>query len=428
MGWCSKCENVTSRVVLDDCPFEDYYNRKFSSLQCNLTLDDYPSTRYAWGNSTFQWTWDDWKKVNNTGYSQEATILGEVSWPLRISNSDTGPTILGINNPALVFGFVSLYYLSPHYSTVDQTDGRIKPSVQRAEQCVLTPCARTYNISTFNGAVHAEVLEENYGLQKWYTVKQVNNAMSPFNTQDNFCWQPDPGNLTWHYIVPEGPTGARSGYYNPLIPAVAERFENVTNSGFCSVSTYQDVLVGALNGTAELNAGTIMPGMGQADFWEWLDRNPYSASGLGPEYSSPALQKIKTTNLTTVVNSIAASLTKLALDLSNVTVHGNVSTTEVYVQAEWKWLIFPMALEVLGIALLIATMIISRIHRTRLWKSSVLPLLYHGLDDGVARTQSPPDDVFGMEELATKTNVKLGSSQTGDRVVLTSQNPVYSPP
>lgn len=418
MGWCSKCENITTRIELDDCPFEKYWDEEMSSLQCNLTFDGLPSIRYAWGQPEQTRTFDSRKNTTKYGTRQAATILTQLSWPIHSSDNNTGPTIIGIENPALAFAFVSLYYVSPHYSIINQKGGRIRPSVQRAEQCVLTPCARTYNISTVNGALQEEVVEENYGLLKLYTVKVMNNAASPFNTQDIFCWQPDPRNLTWEYLVPKGPTGACSGLYNPWIPNVAERWTDASGSGFCSLYDYQERLIAAINGTATQDASSMIPGEGQADLWEWLDANPYSDYGWSPEYSSPGLQKIKTTNLTTVVTSIAASLTKLGLDLSNVTVHGNLTTTEIYVQAEWKWLIFPMALEALGIILLVTTIVISHMQKMKLCKSSVMPLLYHGLGDNVALSQARPQDVFGMEELARKTKVKLGPADGCDRILL----------
>lgn len=419
MGWCSKCENITTRVVLDDCPFEDYYDKKVYPLQCNLTYDDNPSISYAWGSMVHTSTYDRFENITRHSSYPGATIVSQVSWPVRTANNDTGPTILGVPNPALVIGFVSLYYITPADAVWNGPNDKIKPSVQHAEQCVLTPCARTYNISTRNGNLREEIIEENYGLQKTYTVKYLNNPVSPFQTQDLFCWQPDPGNLTMEYIVPKGPTGTRAGEYNPWIPTVAERWENTTGSAFCSLPDYQDRLATALNGTVEIDADAMVPGEGQAELWEWLDQYPYSTFGFytEPTLKSTALQKMRTTNLTTVVHSLAASLTKLGLDLSNVTVYGNVSTTENYVQAEWKWLIFPMALEALGILLLVATIAISHVQHTRLWKSSVLPLLYHGLDD-VLQIQAPPQDVFGMEELARGTKVRMMVTDSDSRVVL----------
>lgn len=415
IGWCSKCEDVKSRVVLDDCPFELLFNVSIDSLKCKLTLDNNPGVKYAWGNAsqTREWSvfYEEYVLSNDTNLD----ILSQIVWPIYTSVNDTGPSFLGVDNPALVFGYVSLFYLGDNQAWPDQ---KIRASVHHAEQCVLTPCARTYNISTRHGETKAEVLEENYGISTNYDVPAVRDVHSPFQTERVFCWQPDPGNLTWHYIEDVELDGPQYGYDNPWLPPMDLRYDNISRSGFCSLWGYQEKITEALRGRARMDTYGDIPGSGQVTLWQFLEAYPYAENMQAPVYSSKAIQKMMTTNLTTVVGGIAASLTKLGLDLSNVTVSGNVSTSEVYVHAKWVWLAFPIGLEALGILLVLSTIVVSHLQQARLWKSSVLPLLYHGLDETVSKDQPIPQDVYGMEELARKTKVSLHGPMLDDRVVL----------
>lgn len=103
MGWCSKCENITVRVALDDCPFEEYYDRTVPNLQCNLTFDENPSIPYAKGRTAHTSTYDRHENIGRHRTFPGATILSQVSWPVRRSYNNIGPTILGVNNPALIW-------------------------------------------------------------------------------------------------------------------------------------------------------------------------------------------------------------------------------------------------------------------------------------------------------------------------------------
>lgn len=414
VGWCTKCENVTTRIEVDDCPFEDLFDAKIKDLTCNITLDGTSSVRYAWGNASQELGYDSFDRYGLQNDS-DLDILSHIVWQVHKSTSGRGPTVLGIENPALVVGYAQLWYLGDGQTWPNTT---IRATVHHAEQCLITPCERTYNISTLNGELRAGVLEENYGISQLYDVPAVVDIHSPFQTEEVFCWQNEPGNLTWHYIREGELDGPQYGYTNPWLPPQQRRWVNVSSSGFCSLPDYQDDISNSLTGEGRMNVIANMPGSGQTAIWEFIQAYPYAESLQAPEYTSRALQKIMTSNLTTVLGNVAASMTKLALDLSNVTVHGNVSTSEVYVHAEWKWLVFPITLEALGMLLILSTVAVSHSQKARLWKSSVMPLLYHGLDESIAKDQRVPQDVFGMEELARKTKVRLNGPLLDDRLVL----------
>ncbi|KAL4877525.1 hypothetical protein BJY04DRAFT_222079 [Aspergillus karnatakaensis] len=70
-----------------------------------------------------------------------------------------------------------------------------------------------------------------------------------------------------------------------------------------------------------------------------------------------------------------------AQDLKHHTVDGTAYVMEVYVSVNWRWFSLPAALIALAIVFLLATMLINRRQRLHLWKSSLLAVLFHGLND-----------------------------------------------
>jgi hypothetical protein len=72
-----------------------------------------------------------------------------------------------------------------------------------------------------------------------------------------------------------------------------------------------------------------------------------------------------------------------------------------------------------GICVILFTIFWSRRGDVRLWKSSALALLYHGLEDpdGHWRNRSL-EDVWSMNQVAEKTYVRLGKPEDADRAVL----------
>jgi hypothetical protein len=132
----------------------------------------------------------------------------------------------------------------------------------------------------------------------------------------------------------------------------------------------------------------------------------------------PTSQAVQAHNFSYLVERMAASMTKAELDNSTALVYGNVTTSTVHVEVAWYWFIPPAALNVLAILLLLATAIFSHHHKTRLWKSSTLALLYHGLDNPEPAPDLTMARISEMDRWASRTSAKLGSAKDGGRVVL----------
>lgn len=108
---------------------------------------------------------------------------------------------------------------------------------------------------------------------------------------------------------------------------------------------------------------------------------------------------------------------------------GTMWNSTVCTQVEWAWMGFPLALELMTLALLVTVIVMSlRDHGKRpIWKSSTLPLVFHGISDdkealGASETVASnadsaiarPIDLAGMDKISkglpVRLSTKLGSS------------------
>jgi hypothetical protein len=122
--------------------------------------------------------------------------------------------------------------------------------------------------------------------------------------------------------------------------------------------------------------------------------------------------------LETTLHNIAASLTKLGRDRSNASIQRTVYVSEVYVSVDWAWLALPVTVLLLTFVFLTLTLLVNKRHENGLWKASILPVLYHGFDEGVLSDGNEYATVSCMEASAQKVEVKLQSSDPTGRLML----------
>lgn len=133
----------------------------------------------------------------------------------------------------------------------------------------------------------------------------------------------------------------------------------------------------------------------------------------GKTNSSDIIRVVAANNLSYVVDNVAASLTNLAFEASDETVAGDVYTSETFVLVRWEWLILPVIQVSLGVLFLLTIIIRTSVHGSSLWRTSLLPLVYHTLDaDTAILDQRPaPNDIATMELKARKVQAQLDTFQ-----------------
>lgn len=123
-----------------------------------------------------------------------------------------------------------------------------------------------------------------------------------------------------------------------------------------------------------------------------------------------------------LMGNMTDSLTNLIRTGPNATVvEGVVLQPETFILVQWAWLTLPIALVLLSAAFLVTTLLVSRRHSVPLWKSGLLPYIFH---NGLAeewneeerraicegRVNKRPE----MERTARGVGVKLIRSEEGE--------------
>ncbi|KAI2976447.1 hypothetical protein CBS147323_480 [Aspergillus niger] len=320
------------------------------------------------------------------------------------ARSDGGSKfVAGIKDPLIVVAHAELNL--PQNWAYNESDFLSLVEVTRATECALSICARKYNVSVTNGIHSVHVLDEDFG--------SLYIANANIGVDDQLCWKPSSSPMTdWNK------TGQREGLAAATDPADYE---------FCGVmpDPYYDTLPlsGFLSWVYRFE--TVLS---QAPM-SWL----YMA-GENPHASSPDLQRVGDVGLETLMGRIASAVSKLARAKSNSPIYGVVITQDSYVAVQWPWLTLPAVLLVAGTSLLVATALITTHEGASLWKSSVLPLLFHGLEPNLITRDTMMQRGFyeatsDMEQVAAELNVELGLSDEGGRTILRgdTQDSEYEP-
>lgn len=103
-------------------------------------------------------------------------------------------------------------------------------------------------------------------------------------------------------------------------------------------------------------------------------------------------------------------------------VQGTAFHSEIYIQINWSWFIFPAGVVSIAALLLLLAVYSNWSHRGPLWKSSSLPYLYHPLESKPELEDDAPEPVHSsttlnrMERAAGATRVQLRTSNGGKLV------------
>ena len=227
-------------------------------------------------------------------------------------------SILGYQNP--VFALGRIYF---HGET---------HVVANATECMLTYCIRTLNASVTNGKLHTNTLAT------WYN----ESGSLPYSVSGK---------------------GIQYAYLNP--PPDSIPIENPGNLAFF-VSRGRNL-----------------------DIQSWLYYVFQRITFANFSYTEAprirandmAIALYFGTELGVMMANLADRMTDNLRSRSSDKACGTVWGVETYVSVRWPWLVLPVGLVLLSVALLAATIVSSNRHRCLVWKSDSLATLFHGLSD-----------------------------------------------
>ncbi|RAK74076.1 DUF3176 domain-containing protein [Aspergillus fijiensis CBS 313.89] len=301
--------------------------------------------------------------------------------------------VAGVDEPLVVVSKAELSLPETWPSNASDFLGVIE--VTQVTECALAICAKRYNASVTNGVSSVQIMDEDLG--SFYQDGYGDN-----------CWKPSASPLTnWNDTNTD---------INPVGYSV-----DPVHYEFCGVEPgpyrMEDLLplAGTLNKGYELDRVTKV----------WNSGTDYLAT------SSWVAKRATEFGFENVMENIAASVSKLARTTHSYPIYGVLTTQDSYVAVQWPWLALPVALLVAGIIVLVATAFITSRENVSLWKSSTLPLLFHGLEHSVVtrnmNERGPCEMASEMEQLAGDLIVDLAPSQEEGRIMLRGDSQSVEP-
>ncbi|OQE21836.1 hypothetical protein PENSTE_c011G10254 [Penicillium steckii] len=390
---CSKCEDATAEAQLRGCKTNELSPLKDSTalwnVSCNISL-----ATGKWAASPVQFS----KNIHRGKKEMLLRVPNEVVWLTGSYNQKdewgspvTKPlneTYVGVENPLAVFGYVAI--------ALDRDNSIARPSFEHPTEslhiinvtrCALSFCLKKYNISVADGIPSVQESEPDFGsfyilppsYQPWY------------GKYGSLCWKPNSQPVVDWNAKPyaEGPAGGVTDTdHFQFCGFVPEDYSNNLEISGYSSTVWQLI----------------------TDKWVPYDAEVYYGS-------RPEFRKTIDSGLEATMNNVALSLSKYARQQSKATVHGTSGTPESYVIMKWPWLTLPAVLITLGGILLVFTALDSRQRKTSLWKFSVLPFLYHGLEGSLLK-RNGTELMSEMDRATQEVTVRLDLSDTEDRSIL----------
>lgn len=303
----------------------------------------------------------------------------EITAPYSDASPVLNRTILGVQNPLVVLAYTEMAHFSEGAPRSEQ-----KIEMESALTCVLSPCVQSYNVSVINGINNIQASPPDFG-----DIYPLDDDKLPFYLDPTMaeeykdklrnCWKPGPGPVDVEITTENWP------------PDAAFFDDNATFAG-CPVPINTELW---FSGHSERSYGYSY----DKQTWEMFY---YS-------YSMVALNRINGSNFFDIMESIAASLSPNARKMTNMTVQGVASVPQVYVSVDWAFLTLPALLLVSGITFVLLTMSANRKPQLGLWRSSILPVLFHGPPEWIRHEEYTT--VSSMDKVAQETTVSLQPSE-----------------
>lgn len=186
MGYCAKCEDVTSTASLIGCnhvPVNTSLTDELNPILCNITQRP---PLLPWNIS---FTFD-----RHIGDKQP--VMGLPNEAITFMKSTEQVKIAGIQDPMQAIAYAKVERLDSNRSTTIQHEG-VEFKLKELAECALTHCIRVYNISVSNGAPSVNILSEELGglayLRDGNDDSEQHSPKVTFrsNYSDSSCWEPN---------------------------------------------------------------------------------------------------------------------------------------------------------------------------------------------------------------------------------------------
>ncbi|CAG8947796.1 unnamed protein product [Penicillium salamii] len=346
-GMCSQCSDITNSMNIEcenmgniSRPIQGTTNEtsQLINVTCHLTPPQGNPTQFtqtfyfsslsesSYKTSGVSWNifsaWDPNNMSSRLGYTGSRPF----TWP---------------GNPLVVVAYVETGY-NEDYLHSDFISG-IK--VEKATECSLELCLLEYEISVENGIPDMITSVLDYGELFW---RSRPTPSAPW--EKTLCWKPT-----------SGPSDTIT--FENSDPTKADVELSPVEFAFCGISYKVSIPENVFEGSV---------------IKDYIRRSDGSLES-GPPWGDPNTLRIGSVGLDLIMSNVTKHMNKEALQINGSDVHGIALAIEVFVEAQWLWLILPIILVVSGTIFITLVILENRKSGRSLWKSSVLAFFYHGL-------------------------------------------------
>ncbi|ETS84602.1 hypothetical protein PFICI_02627 [Pestalotiopsis fici W106-1] len=395
LGFRPLCKDRTEEVVLEGCDLRCGNSQEFHTSNCSIYFpgDD---SNVKWNFSVVQDA-PDWVGSISGDDTENRTILEyprHAIWTLWSGQaegeaSDWG-TLFNVSPDRNLSGrneIMIMAYAEIDFDPAKRPDGL---SIKRAQVCALTPSVETLSVESHRGRLDVHVPK--------YTLGAFHEGGEPGD--DLVYWSPDGSqdNILTYTDIREA----------------AFFLDSDTLTLLCT--RVRDALVGNYSVPQLVDVNRVCAAARPpADD----GRNLAIEVDFAKSSSNQNLDKIadKVGGLEWAMQRVSEFLTHYSRTQPDeaVPVSGRAYSSRNSVEVWWPWLTLPVAVAAAGTVFLALVIYSSRGADEMLWKSSTLPLLYHGIDhrDLMANVKSSnvrADLTSSMDELSKRAKMRLRRS------------------
>lgn len=415
VGTCSQCADIMASASLDchRLPQDDKTHLSNEDSQDHTkSFNESCQINLPMGHSAKFTVQSHIEEITNSNSSSSIVFPQHLTWGVHgfeahLPQYADNLTFAGIVNPLMVLASANIEYNSTRILSGNPSEGL---KITNITECSLALCLADYDVSVSQGIVETNVSGVDFGHSFSQNVTFTMSTTTPENaTFLSACWRPTNGSQNASFEIPTQ-SSRNSQLGRHALKTVAAILSS-SEFEFCGMEFVLPSLY-SLEGSD--SAVHLYYGSGE---WEeyGLSRGWNTVKDLYAVDSPP--QRIASVGLEAIMSNISSSLNKMALRANGEDVKGTAYSIQVLVEVQWPWLILPGLLLLFGVCFFVLTIFSSKKHSIPLWKSSVLALIYHGLNGDVVDS-SDHSTASKMESRAEITSVKLQMSDEKKTLML----------
>ncbi|KAI9725124.1 MAG: hypothetical protein M1828_003466 [Chrysothrix sp. TS-e1954] len=279
-----------------------------------------------------------------------------------------------------------------------------------AASCKIGPCVKTFDVKLENGQLQ-ETLKDTY-------VPPELDGQSPTETSVDLSCLSKLTQANGPHNASRSTAGARWMTFNPATQGEDPSSYLAPNMTIPQECVYSMMLRSALSLVPSFQAvfnGSLVPN-DQA-------QNPAEARGKATLLGMYQQGNVSFETVNSALQSLTEAMTNYIREHGapgwSEPLKGQTWRTDTCVRVEWGWLALPAALTAFTLVFFVVMILQTRrgeVGHNHNWKSSTLPLLFHGLDERTRWRQGELARLDAMEKSAKSLHVKLDLTDEGWRL------------